>query len=379
MLDTVKRNLDSLLPISKRAFSLLLNRNNLQYLILFVTARCNSTCPFCFYWQEQDNADIKNELSLEEIEKISKSMDSIEYLCLTGGEPFLRKDFTEICNVFIKNNAVKFISIPTTALMTKKIEKDLTCILKKFPNVGIRLTLSFNGIGDEFDKMHKTRYAFQKFLKTYAILQDLKSRFYNLDIQINSVYSSFTENKMEDLYQYVKESLHPDNYVVALLRGNVRETSVNYRSLSGYKKIMERIENDYYENRKKDSNPFQILFRVLHIRTREIITECLRKKRMPINCTAGKQLAVISETGKVFACELLDGEMGDLRKCQYDMKRILKSKSARKIRDFIKAKKCYCTWECAILNSLIFEPNTYPQTLWMMCRAGYKRFTRKAS
>ena len=42
-------------------------------LIFFVTTRCNASCAHCFYSAELNNPT-KKELSIEEIEKISKSM-----------------------------------------------------------------------------------------------------------------------------------------------------------------------------------------------------------------------------------------------------------------------------------------------------------------
>jgi MoaA/NifB/PqqE/SkfB family radical SAM enzyme len=41
------------------------------YLILYVTARCNSRCRMCYYWKEIDNVDPVHELSFDEIAKIS--------------------------------------------------------------------------------------------------------------------------------------------------------------------------------------------------------------------------------------------------------------------------------------------------------------------
>ena len=58
------------------------------FLTLFITSTCNLTCPHCFYWRELNQ---KDDLSFDEIAKLSESLDPIENLNLSGGEPFLRK------------------------------------------------------------------------------------------------------------------------------------------------------------------------------------------------------------------------------------------------------------------------------------------------
>jgi MoaA/NifB/PqqE/SkfB family radical SAM enzyme len=352
--------------IAKRALALLSRNRNPQYLILFVTARCHSKCPFCFYWKNQSQAELIKELSLSEIQKISSNLCRFEYLCLTGGEPFLRQDFVALCRTFIEQNKVKFISIPTSALLPQKMEKDLDSILSASPHVRLRMTLSFNGIGDDFDSMHGISGVFNKFLESIDRLKKLKSIYPNLDLQVNTVYSFFTEKKLDEIYRFVKEKINPDNYVVAVLRGTPRNQDAMWTSLSGYQRIMNEIERDVAKTFSYNSNPIQKIFQVLHIRSREIVLKALLDKHMPIKCTAGKKLIVIGETGKVFACELLGSEMGDLRKSDYNIKEILYSPAAVKLRSFIKNKGCYCTWECAILNSLVFEPSTYPESLRLM-------------
>ena len=70
---------------------------------LFVTSRCNIRCKMCFYWEPVENKST-HEISLDEIEKISKSMPNFFWLLVGGGEIFVRKDLPEIIKIFYKNN-----------------------------------------------------------------------------------------------------------------------------------------------------------------------------------------------------------------------------------------------------------------------------------
>ena len=69
----------------------------------FLTNRCNARCSFCFI-DFEDPKTFQNELSLEEIDKLTKNMGkSLLNVNLTGGEPFARSDITEIAKCYIKN------------------------------------------------------------------------------------------------------------------------------------------------------------------------------------------------------------------------------------------------------------------------------------
>ncbi len=91
------------------------------YLIFYVTNRCNFRCKFCFYYAEIEQGRKPDELTLEEIEKLSKSIGPVLQLSLTGGEPFLRKDLADLTQHFIDNCAVRYLSIPTNASLTDRM------------------------------------------------------------------------------------------------------------------------------------------------------------------------------------------------------------------------------------------------------------------
>ena len=77
----------------------LFNPNKLGYIILYVTNRCNFRCDFCFYYAEIDKGRKPTELTLNEIDKLTKSAGRLVQLSMTGGEPFLRKDFAELTDI----------------------------------------------------------------------------------------------------------------------------------------------------------------------------------------------------------------------------------------------------------------------------------------
>ena len=97
-------------------------KNEPVSIVHFLTNRCNARCSFCFIDFDDPNT-FKNELSLDEIDKLTKNLgNSLLNVNLTGGEPFARKDITEIAKLYIKNTTVQSMYITTNASLPDRAE-----------------------------------------------------------------------------------------------------------------------------------------------------------------------------------------------------------------------------------------------------------------
>src|SRR5256885_13910185 len=93
-------------------------KKELGTLILFITSRCNSFCRTCFY---HDELNRPGDMTFEQIEKMSRTMPAITDLWLSGGEPTLRHDASEIIRMFVRNNGVRRLIIPTNGLVKSRV------------------------------------------------------------------------------------------------------------------------------------------------------------------------------------------------------------------------------------------------------------------
>ena len=71
----------------------------------------------------------------------------IENLNLSGGEPFLRPEFGEICRQFIRQNKVRQIYVPTNGYFTDKTVKQITETLKKVQEAGFDEVILYFNVG----------------------------------------------------------------------------------------------------------------------------------------------------------------------------------------------------------------------------------------
>src|SRR5215510_13160888 len=93
------------------------------FLILFINSICNQKCEHCFYWR---NLNRRDDLTKEELIALSSSLGRIENLNLSGGEPFLRPDFGEVCRQFIRHNGVREIYVPTNGTFIELMDTQIT-------------------------------------------------------------------------------------------------------------------------------------------------------------------------------------------------------------------------------------------------------------
>ena len=85
--------------------------------IFFVTSRCNAKCETCFYHEELNRP---GDMTFEQIERVSRTMPPITDLWLSGGEPTLRQDVDEIIRLFVENNGVRRVIVPTNGLLKSR-------------------------------------------------------------------------------------------------------------------------------------------------------------------------------------------------------------------------------------------------------------------
>lgn len=134
----------------------------ITYLRLAVTDRCNLRCQYCMPAHGIDIVPRQELLSYKEMYRITRVLSElgVNKVRLTGGEPFVRKDFIDFLEMLSFNDKLKEINITTNgALITKYIDR-----LEKLGIHSVNLSLdSLSGENfaritrrDVFDEVYKT-------------------------------------------------------------------------------------------------------------------------------------------------------------------------------------------------------------------------------
>ncbi|RUA10532.1 MAG: GTP 3',8-cyclase MoaA [Flavobacteriia bacterium] len=98
----------------------------ITYLRLAITDRCNLRCQYCMPAQGIDIVNRKDLLTYKEMYRITRILSElgVNKVRLTGGEPFVRKDFIKFLETLSFNDKLDQINITTNgALIAKHIPK----------------------------------------------------------------------------------------------------------------------------------------------------------------------------------------------------------------------------------------------------------------
>ena len=201
------------------------NPNGLNTLIHYATNRCNARCNFCFYLDELNQPT--DELTIEQIDLITKKLKSLKGLLIGGGEPFLRKEFAAVCRQFIQRNGVKEIYVPTNGYFTERTVEAVRDVLREKSLRLFGVELSLDGMPEFHDEFRKTKYAFKHAMETYDALVELQKE--DPRLQIHSI-STATERNMGEikklttyLYDRCPQMMHHN---LAIIRGDRKDATL---------------------------------------------------------------------------------------------------------------------------------------------------------
>ncbi|WP_449399093.1 GTP 3',8-cyclase MoaA [Chryseobacterium wanjuense] len=162
---------------------------------LAITDRCNLRCQYCMPEQGLDWLDRKSLLSNDEILRLCTVFSElgVTKVRLTGGEPFIRKDFPTLLGSISDIEGIDDIGITTNGLLTSNY-------LKEIKNAGIKsVNLSLDTLDESRFFQITRRKGLDKVIKTMHLLLEN-----NIDVKINTVVME--NQNIDDIIPLVKLS-----------------------------------------------------------------------------------------------------------------------------------------------------------------------------
>jgi MoaA/NifB/PqqE/SkfB family radical SAM enzyme len=327
------------------------------YLILYVTNRCNFRCNFCFYHQEIAAGRKPDELTLDEHRQIARKVGPLTQLSMTGGEPFVRKEFVEISQAYLEHTRPRYVTIPTNAWFTDRIVEYLERVVPAFPQSNFRLVLSVEDLDEEHDAIRDAAGSFERIVATHDAVSPLRERFDNLVLDANTVLTSRTESRVVDTLRELDRRFTFDNLSVTHARGKLADPALRAESRRVYRDVRAYLDqrHDPDEGRFLSS-----VWRAIDEVTYDHFERTVFDDEYVTPCVAGRKLVIVSETGEVHPCEILDRPLGNLRDHGFDLARVLSGPVARETVDWIRETQCRCGFECALAANAVWSPRSYP-------------------
>jgi MoaA/NifB/PqqE/SkfB family radical SAM enzyme len=334
------------------------------YVVLFVTERCTANCLHCLLGPE-DRPGREGELTLEEYEAISRGMGEILFLLPTGGEPFLRQDLPRIVEIFRRNNRVRNTGIPTNGSMPGRVVEGVEQILDLCPGMDLGIDVSFDGVGPEHDRLRGTPGLFEKAVETYRRLEELRERRPDFNLNVAVTVSALNQHRLDELYRFLSEELHVRCINPLLVRGTPRDPAAAGVDPERYEAFVGLLGEEIRQGRLEGYSRFGFsgLINAMKNVRQQVIGKIIKDNEQQVPCYAASLSCVIGSRGEVYPCELLDRKLGSLREEGLDFQRIWRSGQAAAVRDHINNTGCFCTYECFLTNSIIFNPRMIPRLL----------------
>jgi MoaA/NifB/PqqE/SkfB family radical SAM enzyme len=375
------------LPHGKK---LLFKRGQLPvYLVYFITDACNAKCKHCLLadgahpgWEEPSMTYRRQELTLEEVDKVSASIGKgkLMFLLPTGGEPFLRKDIGEICKIWHKNTGVPNIGIPTNGSTTARTVQIVKDVCESCPDLDFLIDVSLDGVGALHDEIRVFPGLFKRAVETYKALRELEKHYPRFSVHIETTVSRHNEDHLIENYEWFHKNLDVDTVFTLLTRGSPKEPLSMHFDVEKYQAYADHMERDYKSGAMGgyDSFPFADFINAKRIVRHNLIADIVRTNEYQLPCYAGNLGGALFANGDVYPCELLiDKKLGNVRDVGYDFKRIWFSEEADKTRRFIRETKCFCTYECFLTINILFNPRMLPTVLKEWSSLKLRRYWRK--
>ena len=332
----------------------------LDTVIFFVTSRCNAACETCFYHEELNKS---GDLTFSQIEKVSRTMPQITDLWLSGGEPTLRKDLVNIVRLFVENNGVRRIILPTNALIKSRVFEAVEGILQNEGLNELYLNIALDGYGETHDKIRGVPRNWEKTLECIEHLYPLKAKFADrFRLNVNTVVCVENYTEIEMLSEFLWENFKLDGQYFNIIRGETKVgdsiKQIPLDSLPDIYRHAAKLTKRYGERMfANDDSSKRFVKNVAYVGTimthyRHQHENFAKRTAWKFPCTAGETTAVIDYNGDVRACELLD-KFSSLKDFEFDFSALWESESRqRELKKIDGGKACWCTHVCFIHDSL---------------------------
>ncbi len=251
-----------------------------------LTGRCNFSCRMCYVHQQQCSGE--GELTARQWIDLGRAArdKGMFFLLLTGGEPFLRKDFAQIYTELRKLGLM--ISINTNGSL---LTEELVEVFKKYPPVRFNISL-YGGNNETYRRLCGVN-AYDTVTRNIRRLKDE-----GFAVKLNCSVTPYNSGDIEQIFAFGKEINSP-----------VQATTYMYPPV--------RINECKYgdaPNRfsAEDAAKYQLLCREQYLTPEQLAAsvhalpegevECAGELGEPIRCRAGKTAFWVTWDGRILPC-----------------------------------------------------------------------------
>jgi MoaA/NifB/PqqE/SkfB family radical SAM enzyme len=341
-----------------------------------VTAACQSRCKTCnignVYLANPKLA--KRNLSLEEIEKVFRSLGRIYFFNVSGGEPFMRPELAEIVRLACLHLRPRLIHIPTNAISPKFIARTTRAILGHMDallpaSVPISIKPSIDGVGAMHDYVRGYEGNFALLEKTIDALLEIRRENPRLHVDLGTVISNLNLHHLDEIEDWV-HARGIESY-----RHEIAEQRAEFHNLGDpitpTAEVYERLTERFKEMIQRNIRGKAWLTRTteaVRVVYYDVAVQILKQRRQVTPCYGGISNIHMNYDGEIWPCCVLGGEqsLGRVREWDYDIQALLRSEQARRSRKYIADGNCACPLANQWLNNVLLTPRHMLKVLYTL-------------
>lgn len=255
----------------------------LKFLFLELTLRCNERCLHCgSSCGDVTSSELSPKQYFEFLEKIKRDFTDLPMLCITGGEPLLRRDFFDIMG-YANKLGFNWGMTSNGTLITKDIARQLK-------ETGMKtISVSIDGLEETHDNFRRTKGGFRK---TIDGVKNLLEQNFN-SVQVTTVVTKKNISQLDALFELMFE-LDVDSWRILNIEPIGRACMLDGYALEAedYRRMLDFIK----DKRKSD---FPVLYGCSHFLGLDYEREV---RDWYFLCNAGIYTASIMSNGDIGAC-----------------------------------------------------------------------------
>ena len=220
------------------------------------------------------------------------------YILITGGEPFLYKDFKEL---YIKLYNMGFVmSINSNATL---IDEEIVEWLSQYPPQHINVTL-YGGSNETYKRLCDNPKGFDQATRGIKLMQDAGIR-----VKINCSVTPYNECDLESIFAFGKEhklQINATSYMYPPIRKD--ETSIGKNN----RFTPEEAATNFVRINKIRMEKEQFMYHAKRVLEDMVLEddslgdECLVQEGQSMKCRAGKSTGWFSWDGKMMPCGMMN-------------------------------------------------------------------------
>ena len=329
-------------------------------LIQYVTSRCNLRCDHCFYKETLDRPD-PGELPVDVLVSSAKQSGPLLWYSLAGGEPFIRKDFSDIVLGIKKEARPIVISLPSNGWYTERTYLSCLKIMQNYHDGLFVIFISIDGPQQIHDNI-RGENSFKKLKETFEVLKKLSKLYERLHINIVITVQDFNYNCFPGTIKDLYNEFEPTSISINLFRyHDLNGPKVKPEIIKGYESAIK--EYDEIRIRKSYGLLSNAILKAKEKVQKDLILSVAKENKFVTTCSAGNLSYVSMEDGSLKPCEILKDTLGTIKTSKVNMNKMFFSSEAKNLRKKIINTKCKCTFECAMSSNVLFNGNMVPKII----------------